>query len=97
MDPRKELEEFLTTAAGHPTSINFEDDLLALGVLDSLTIMQLTSFIEERFSIRLELDDISPDHFRNLRSLMELIDRKVDQSNKTSEPTSNNAMINQCD
>lgn len=49
------------------------DDLLATGVIDSLAIVKLTRFMEERYGIVVEDEDIVPDNFRSIEALARFI------------------------
>ena len=51
-----------------------EDDLLASGVLDSLTLIQLLVHLEEHFSIRIPLEDLDIEDLRSIRSIARLVE-----------------------
>lgn len=57
---------------------NFDDDmdLIESGVLDSLAIMALSGFIEQEFSITVESDDIVPENFRSVKTIVRYIEKK---------------------
>ena len=46
--------------------------LIQSGVVDSLGVFTLISFVEERFNIRIEPDDIVLDNFKTIRALADL-------------------------
>jgi methoxymalonate biosynthesis acyl carrier protein len=50
-----------------------EDDLLASGVLDSLTLVQLLLDLEQRFSVTIPLEDLEIDDFRSVTSIARLV------------------------
>lgn len=50
-----------------------EDDLLATGVLDSMTLINLLATLEERFGIRIALDELQID-VRSILSIARLIE-----------------------
>ncbi len=50
-------------------------DLLADGVLDSVTLVQLILLLEQRFSIRIELGELEIDDFRSIDSIGVLVRR----------------------
>lgn len=61
---------------------DWEDDqsLLEGGVIDSLAILKLLSFIEEKFSITLSDDDFVPENFETINCLCDLIEeRSIEQ------------------
>ena len=58
-----------------------EDDLLATGLLDSLSLIQLLTNLEEHFGIRVPLEDLQIDDIRTINSLARLVDRQSVHSN----------------
>jgi len=56
-----------------------EESLLETGVIDSLGVVELTAFMEERFSIRIDEDDLVPENFDSLLAMREFINRKRSQ------------------
>lgn len=50
------------------------DDLFKLGVLDSFTLVDLVSILEEQFNIKIGDSDVNPENFRSI----EVIERYVD-------------------
>lgn len=57
--------------------IDGETPLLDNGEIDSLGILDLMTFLEERFSIEMTDDDFLPDYFETLTTLSELVLSKV--------------------
>ena len=53
-----------------------EDSFLQKGFIDSTGILELVSFIEERFGITVEDDDLLPENFDSIRRLVNFILRK---------------------
>jgi len=49
--------------------INENDDLLSSGLIDSLGILKLVSFIEDRFGIRVPDEDVIYDNFQSINTL----------------------------
>lgn len=50
-----------------------DDSLLESGILDSLAIVKLLSFIEEEFDAEVNDADFDPENFENLRSIAKLV------------------------
>jgi len=74
-----ELEGFIVKTSGHRrgrNSIAPDEDLIGSGIVDSLGLTELVAFIEERFGVTIDDDDVVIDHFRNLHSIERLIDTK---------------------
>ena len=53
-----------------------EDDLLATGVLDSLTLIELLVNLEEHFGMRIPLDELQIEDIRSVRSIARLVESK---------------------
>ncbi len=69
------LDNFLF--GGSPDDVNEDVSLLDTGIMDSLGVLQLVSFVEETFSIQVEDVDVVPDNFDSVRSLASYTRRKV--------------------
>ncbi len=53
------------------------DNLLAQGVVDSLAIVKLMLFLEQRFPIRISDEDVVPENFRDIESLSRFVQSKL--------------------
>jgi acyl carrier protein len=56
----------------------FNDDLQLLqsGIIDSLGVLNVVGFLEETYKIRIDDDELSPDNFSSVRSLVSFVQRK---------------------
>jgi methoxymalonate biosynthesis acyl carrier protein len=54
-----------------------EEDIFALGFVNSLLAMQLVAFVEKEFGVRVEDDDLDLDNFRSIQAISNLIARKA--------------------
>lgn len=54
-----------------------DEDIFALGFVNSLLAMQLVAFVEKEFGIRVEDEDLDLDNFRSIRAISSLIGRKT--------------------
>jgi acyl carrier protein len=59
-------------------SVDGDTKLLELEVLDSLSILQLVGFIEERFEVAMPLEEFVPDNFSTPKTVAEMIARRLD-------------------
>ena len=57
-------------------SVAHDEDLLASDILDSLGIMELVSFLEGHYGIRVSDDDLTPENFQTVDSIVAFVDRK---------------------
>lgn len=53
-----------------------DEDIFALGFVNSLLAMQLVAFVEKEFGIRVEDEDLDLDNFRTVRAIANLVARK---------------------
>jgi acyl carrier protein len=53
-----------------------EDSILQKGFIDSTGILEVVSFIEEKFGIKVEDDDLLPENLDSIRRLADFIMRK---------------------
>ena len=55
-----------------------DGDSLFPDVVDSLGVMELVDFIEEKYGISIDEEDLLADNFRSLEAMSSLVDRKRD-------------------
>jgi len=53
-----------------------EDSFLQKGFIDSTGILEVVSFIEEKFGIKVEDDDLLPENLDSIRRLADFVVRK---------------------
>ena len=74
------LEKFIVTeiaAERDKKSLEPDEDLLGSGIIDSMAVMKLVMFLEETFGIEVEDEDIVPENFQNLNSIVEYVEQKM--------------------
>jgi acyl carrier protein len=54
-----------------------DDDVFALGLMNSLFAIQLVSFVEKQFKVTIENDDLDIKNFRSINSVADLVQRKT--------------------
>lgn len=57
-------------------SVAHEDDLLEMGLIDSISIVALVSFVEERFGIEVRDEDLVPEHFQSIVAIAAYVDER---------------------
>ena len=57
--------------------IDPNESLIANGVIDSLAILQLIAFIEERFGVTIDDSEVTPDNFQTINVMKALIEEKL--------------------
>ena len=71
-----ELKSFIRLETGYDGELGSDVDLLDAHILDSFNIVTLAMFIQEKFEIELEADDLVRENLSKLSSMLELIHRK---------------------
>jgi acyl carrier protein len=74
-----EVEQFIVNeiAAGRGIdAIVHDSDMLAGGVIDSLGITELIAFLEGKYAIKVDDDDIDAENFRSIDSIAAFVERK---------------------
>ena len=76
MDIRTTIKNFLVKQA--PKGIIFTDteNLLTNGVIDSLKMLDLISFIEDQFSLKIDEDEMMPDNFESVDAIISFLEEK---------------------
>ena len=68
------VEECLQRRDGYRLSPN--EQLLGHGVIDSMQMLQLTQFIEDRFGVSIADEDLVMDNFQTIGHITAFIERK---------------------
>jgi acyl carrier protein len=63
---------------GRPVAVAPDTDIIAQGLVDSLGIFKLIAFVEEKFGVTIEPDEVLLENFQTLRALRNLIVKKLD-------------------
>jgi acyl carrier protein len=80
MDTQESIKRYLTKELlGDHKNLNLsvDDNLLIGGLVDSLGIMQLISFIEQNFNMRVPPADVTIEHFRSIRVIAEYVESRA--------------------
>jgi acyl carrier protein len=54
-----------------------DDDIFALGFVNSLMALQLVNFLQKEFAITIEDEDLDIDNFRTINNMNSLLERKA--------------------
>lgn len=79
MNIGQEIREFIhqEIAFGDESVTIAEETPLYEGILDSLGLVDLVSFLENRFGIVIEDEDLSSENFRTVAAIQRLVDRRT--------------------
>jgi acyl carrier protein len=79
----EDVEEILLTEIAMDLgreSLDPDEDLLAQRVIDSLGVVRLIVSLERAFGIEVIDEEIVPENFQSLNSLVEYIEQKIEMS-----------------
>jgi acyl carrier protein len=76
MEIRSIIKSFLTKQAPKGTTFSDQDNLLTKGVIDSLKMLDLISFMEKQFGITIDEDEMMPDNFESVDSIVSFVQEK---------------------
>ena len=82
MQFQEEVRNFITTnfLFGRDIALQDEDSLLELGVIDSTGVLELVSFLETRFGMKIPDTDIVPENLDSVANLTRFVERTVGPS-----------------
>ncbi len=60
---------------GRSANISASDDLLSAGIIDSLGVLQMVAFIEERFGFQVPDEDVVYENFHSIQALANYLDK----------------------
>lgn len=77
-ETRDVIREYLVLHTDYPPEeIDASRSLFDDGVLDSLALLELTSFLGDRFSIDLNPTDVVAQNFKTVETIASLVDSKL--------------------
>lgn len=74
MSTQKAVRDYLAEQNPKAKDLADNDSLLEKGLLDSMAIVKLVAFIEERFGLKLSDDEFDPDNFETLNAIAAMIE-----------------------
>ena len=80
MDVKEVLKEFMINELVSSPELLYLDDsqsLLEEGIIDSVAVMKLLTFIEETYSIKIGDEELIPENFETLNTIENLITKKT--------------------
>ncbi len=56
-----------------------DSQLIELGILDSLSLLKLSLFLEERFGVTVAAEDLTPDNFATVDTISEYLQQRLQE------------------
>jgi methoxymalonate biosynthesis acyl carrier protein len=79
MSMATEVEEFIVGEIALGRGIDgvaHDRDLLADEVIDSLGIVELIAFLERKYGVKVDDDDLAPENFRSVDTIVAFVEKK---------------------
>lgn len=79
MDVKEQIRQYIAENflfSGNGFDLDDEDSFLEAGVVDSLGVLELVTFVEEEFGLNVVDEEIVPDHFDSVTKLAAYIVHK---------------------
>lgn len=70
------IKQFLAQFFGD-RSLQEDEDIFALGFVNSMFAMQLVLFIEKEFQVTIENEDLDFENFKSINAIINLLERKT--------------------
>ena len=80
MDIKKELQDFIVENflfGSTETQVGDEDSFMKNGILDSTGIVELMSFLEEKFGIEVDDEEMVPENLDSINNVVSFVSRKT--------------------
>ena len=78
-----EITAYMSSIAGN-AELTAQTDLIASGLIDSLTMMDLIVFIETNYDIRLDFSDLTPENMRTVSAISRLIENRMNDRDQSA-------------
>jgi acyl carrier protein len=72
------IREFIRSRFPLARKLSDEDRLLGNGVLDSLAVLDVVTFVEKEFLITVSDDELLPENFNSISSMAAFVRRKLE-------------------
>ena len=75
----EELRQFIVEnfLFGRDDSFSNEDSFIEMGVLDSTGVLELIAFLQKRYSIKMEDEEIMPENLDSIQRISVFVTRKL--------------------
>ena len=74
---QKELRQYITSELGRDVAgVADGESLLEAGVIDSMGVLELVSFIEKRYRIAVSEDEMMPENFDTVDAIASFVSRR---------------------
>ena len=86
-DTNKQLRDYIVENflfGDTETEFSDSDSFMEKGIIDSTGILEVITYIEENFDIKIEDDELIPENLDSISNIVNFIDRKVKEGSKVA-------------
>jgi acyl carrier protein len=76
MIEKQPIREFLATLVGNGIQFGDDDSLLAAQLVDSLRVAELIVFLEDKYQVTFDNDDLTPENLDTVNAIAAFLERK---------------------
>lgn len=69
-------ENFIVGRGDTTLALKADQSLLDSGIIDSTGVMELVMFIEQQYSVKIEVDELIPENLDSVNNIMKLLKTK---------------------
>ncbi|RPI29146.1 MAG: acyl carrier protein [Acidobacteria bacterium] len=69
----REITEFIQTEFAATTTIDHDTPLITQGIVDSIGVLRLVRFLEDRFQVNVQAQDLVLQNFRSVTAMLDLV------------------------
>ena len=59
-------------------NVTDHDNLLESGIIDSLGVLELVTFMQREFSVTVDDEDLTPENFQNIECMARFVERSLE-------------------
>lgn len=76
MTKKEQIKAFIeeTLLMGQDIVLDYDDDILLTGLINSLGVMRLVSFLQDTFEIEIAPDEVTIDNFQTINAIASFIE-----------------------
>ncbi len=78
-DVRKKIQTFILERfpQARAAAVDVNEPLLVNGILDSLGVLDVVTFIEQDFGVTIDDEELTPEHFHSIHTIADFVVSKV--------------------
>jgi acyl carrier protein len=77
MDIRSAVRGFLKNCAPKGAAFADSDNLLTKGLIDSLRMLDMISFLEEKYHLKIDEEELMPENFESVEAITRFVEQRI--------------------